>query len=221
MVTALMVMLLPACGDTPRRAAAQPAARTPGSASVIYVVRRSWHTDIGFEARDLPAPLSSVRSDFPAAQYLIFGFGDRRYLLANKPDVSNLLAALWPGPGLILVTGLTATPQAGFGQDNVIVLSVTRAQAQGVADFISQSMARGPGGLQPVAAGPYEGSLFYASTRRYSAIDTCNHWTAQALQTAPLPYHSFGVEFAGQIWSQVRRTALATPSNPAPLPPSD
>ena len=61
-----------------------------------------------------------------------------------------------------------------------------------------------------IADGPYPGSLFYVSTRTYSAGYTCNTWTAEALQTAGLPVHADGVVFADEVADQARRIAAAS-----------
>ena len=180
--------------------------------AVIYVARRGWHTDIGFAAADLQPPLNAVAAQLPGARYLFFGFGDQHYLLAKDRNAPVLLAALWPGRGIILATGLASSPQDAFGAAHVVAFWVTKKQALDTQAFVWQSLNKpsaeqeGSGsGLEPYAAGPYEDSLYFAATPRYSAFHTCNTWTAQSLRAAALPIHSVGVIFAGQLWSQVRR----------------
>ena len=174
---------------------------------LVYVVRRSWHIDIGFAAADLRGPLSSVESEFPSATHLEFGFGDRRYLMAQHHGAGNLLAALWPGDGLVLMTALNGTPQAAFGAANVVAFPVTSQQSRQIQAFIWRTMSSDVIPIKPVATGPYDGSVFYAAIPRYSAIHTCNTWAAEALHAAGLPIRSTGVEFASQLWSQVQRAA--------------
>jgi hypothetical protein len=186
--------------------AAQSSA-APQDSAVIYVARRGWHVDIGFAAADLQSPLRSLLDEFPGAQYLFFGFGDRRYLLAKNRNAPVLLAALWSGRGMILATGLTSPPTLAFGVRQVVALAVTLRQASDAQAFVWYSLER-PSGNDPVrsyGAGPYEGSLFFTATPKYSAFHTCNTWAAESLATAALPIHSAGVIFAGQLWSQVRR----------------
>jgi hypothetical protein len=174
--------------------------------NTIYVVRRMWHIDIGFSADQLQPPLLSVRTQFPSARYLEFGFGDRRYLMSQHHGAGSLLAALWPGRGLILMTALSATPQQAFGPDHVIELRATDAQLRRIQQFIWQSMTadRDTRSVAPLATGPYDGSVFYAALPRYSGLYTCNTWAAESLRSGPLPIRSTGVELAGQLWSQTR-----------------
>jgi hypothetical protein len=175
-----------------------------GSPVVIYVVKRSWHTDVGFDVADLHPPLASLRAALPDARYLLFGFGDKHYLLAHGQSSGRLFGAVLPGDGLVLLTGLQATPAEAFGAKEVTRLTVTAAQAQRLEDFVWRTLATQDGVASALAPGPYEGSFYYASVQRYSGFHTCNTWTAEALRAADLPVRTFGVEFSGQVWRQVR-----------------
>ena len=186
----------------------------------VYVVRRKWHIDVGFAASELGPPLASTddmqpvafaRAEFPAAKYLFFGFGDRHYLLAKNHNVPVLSGALWPGPALILLTALQGTPAAAFGGSQVIELQLSAARARAVQSFIRGSVAD----LSPYAKGPYEGSLYFAASARYSAFHTCNTWAAEALQAGDVPVRSRGVILASQLWARVSR--LGRPSSRAPV----
>ena len=201
----VLLLLLAACSTTPPRPVPAHGARPADSSSVIYLIRRKWHVDIGFAAADLQPPLASLRADLPAARYLLFGFGDRHYLLDKDQGLGGMLGALWPGPGLMLVTGLATTLQGAFGDGNVIEIAVTPAQSADVQGFVWRSLATNDGAIAPLRAGPYDGSLYYASSERYSALHTCNTWAAQGLQAAQLPVHSEGIAFAGQLWRQAQR----------------
>jgi Protein of unknown function (DUF2459) len=197
----------------PGVAQSSPAPQDP---AVIYVARRGWHIDIGFPAADLRPPLTSLLNEFPGARYLFFGFGDRRYLLAKHHHASGLLAALWPGRGLILATGLISAPPGAFGERYVAALRVTPRQASDAQAFVWQSLEKQfedgtvkpqseDGSVKSYAPGPYEGSVFFDATPKYSAIHTCNTWAAEVLAAGALPIRSAGVVFAGQLWKEVRR----------------
>jgi Protein of unknown function (DUF2459) len=168
--------------------------------SVIYVVRRSWHIDIGFAAADLRAPLNGLTAKFPGARYLFFGFGDRRYLEAKHHTAPVLMSALWSGSGLILVTALSSTPQEAFGADQVVALPLPQAGVDDLQAFVAKSLDD----LTSDIAGPYEGSLYFSAVPKYSAVHTCNTWAAEGLKTGGLPVYSAGVVFAGQLWTQLR-----------------
>jgi uncharacterized protein (TIGR02117 family) len=202
----LMTLALSACASVPPRAAIEPSPPADHSWTIL-VVRRGWHTDVGFLAAEIAPPLASVRAQFGDAHYLTFGFGDRRYLLARTSRSVDLIGAVWPGDGLILTTALQASAQAAFGAGNVAAIAVSRAQARDAQAFIWQSMRKQGGGALLVGAGPYRGSGYYAATERYSGLYTCNSWAAQALRAAGLPIRNTGVIFAWQLWRQVLRLA--------------
>jgi hypothetical protein len=193
------------CGAAPPRVADHDTLSSPESSAVIYVVRRAWHVDIGFAAAELQPPLASLRASFPGARYLLFGFGDRHYLVDQDRGPGGMLAALWPGAGVMLVTGLAASAQNAFGAQHVIEIRVSASQAAAAQRFVWQSLAAHADTVTSLRSGPYDGSLYYASTQRYSALHTCNTWAAQALRAARLDVHSAGVVFAGQLWIQARR----------------
>jgi hypothetical protein len=194
--------------------------RDPARSAVIYVARRGWHIDIGFDAADLQPPLGLLAPDFPGVRYLFFGFGDEHYLLSKNRNAPVLLAALWPGRGMILATGLQSPPSEAFGAAHVISLSVTRAQLQAAEDFVDRSFGAVKSAtdssashtgiddgrpIRPYGRGPYEGSLYFISKDEYSALHTCNTWAAEVLKAGGLHVHSVGVVFAGQLWAQARR----------------
>jgi hypothetical protein len=192
------------------------------TAQTIQVARRAWHIDIGFAVADLGAPLDSVAEQFPGATYLFFGFGDRHYLLGKSRNASVMLGALWPGPGIILVTALKSSPARAFGSAHVIELEVSSAQARAAQAFIWSSLANGGGlaadsTIAPYAQGPYDGSLYFSAIPRYSALHTCNTWAAEALKAGGLRVRSRAVVFAGQVWSQTKKLAAGgAPAADAP-----
>jgi hypothetical protein len=202
-VMALLLALL--AGFTPCVADSPAAYQGGDDSAVIYVARRGWHMDIGFAAADLQPPLKSVAAQFADVHYVFFGFGDEHYLKAKNHTTPTMLAALWPGPGLILATGLSSTPQEAFGIPNVIALAVTSRQSSDAQMFVWRSLHIQDEANPAYATGPYPGSLYFAATPTYSALHTCNTWAAESLAAAALPIDSAGVLFAGQLWRQARR----------------
>jgi uncharacterized protein (TIGR02117 family) len=189
-----------------------------GPPVTLFVIKRSWHTDIGFAVADLRPPLMSLHVALPNARYLLFGFGDKRYLVSHAGSVGRLSGAVWPGEGLVLLTGLEGPPEVAFGANEVARLNVSPSQAQALQDFVWRTFATDNGTAKLLAPGPYEGSLYYASTVRYSGLHTCNTWTAESLRAAGLPVHTFGVEFSGQVWRQVRKISAGSPRRLWPVP---
>ncbi|MFC7541391.1 DUF2459 domain-containing protein [Siccirubricoccus deserti] len=86
-------------------------------------------------------------------------------------------------------------PDAAFGAAASIPLRLPPGGMEGVAGFITASLAA----AEPLRAGPYPGSLFLPASREYSAFYTCNTWTAEGLAAAGLPVVPAGILFAAQI----------------------
>jgi Protein of unknown function (DUF2459) len=173
--------------------------------STVYVARRGWHIDIGIAVAELTPTLTAVAADLPQAHFVFFGFGDRHYLLAKKRNTPVMLGALWPGSGILLVTGIAGSPIAGFGADHVIQLTLQTEQMDALQAFILKSLQTEEGAIKVFRAGPYEDSAYFLAVPKYSALHTCNTWGAEGLKSAGLPVHVKGVIFAGQLWSQARR----------------
>jgi Protein of unknown function (DUF2459) len=190
---------------SPSAASTANAASTPVAAATVYVARRGWHIDVGMAVADLALPLASVAQTLPQAQYIFFGFGDRHFLLAKHHNAPVLLASIWPGQGLMLLTGLSAAPEQGFGADHVIRLMVGAEQMQALQAFVWKSLQTREGALTAQDPGPYEDSMYLPAAMKYSALHTCNTWVAEALRAGGFRVHSAGVIFAGQLWPQVRR----------------
>jgi len=197
--------LVSACAATGSSRAPPPPAGT--APTTLYVARRSWHIDVGFAVQALSAPLAAIASrEFPRARYVFFGFGDRHYLLSKDRNAPLLLEALWPGPGLILVTEIEVRPAQAFGAANVVEIPLEPGQALAVGEFIGQSLAHhADGTVAPSGQGPYEGSAYFDAVARYSGFHTCITWAAEALRSAGLPIRSRFTLVAGQLWHQVLR----------------
>jgi Protein of unknown function (DUF2459) len=173
--------------------------------STVYVARRGWHVDIGLSTDDLAAPLDAVAGDLPGARYVFFGFADKHYLLAKHHNAPVLLGALWPGDGIMLVTGLASSPDEAFGAKHVISLAFNAGEMRALQTFIWKSLRTQDESLIVYQTGPYDGSVYFLATPKYSALHTCNTWGAEALRAAGFHVHSAGVVFAGQLWSQASR----------------
>jgi Protein of unknown function (DUF2459) len=182
----------------------------------MYLARRSWHIDVGFAVGELDPSLAFIARRFPQAKYVFFGFGDRHYLLSKGKGPSALAGALFPGPGLILVTAIENSPAQAFGAAHVLEFALPAPQAAAAQHFVRGALAGGEGDIAPLAAeGPYEGSVYYAAVARYSALHTCNTWAAEALESAGFKVHTHLVLLAGQTWRQARKiNARAGPRSP-------
>lgn len=196
------------CALLPAACAAPIGPIGPPGPATLYVIDRGWHSDIGLPAAEVTEPLASLEGPFPGVRFLVFGFGERTYYMSHRPTSGESLRALLPSKSALLMTALSASPQAAFGASHVVRLYVSHAGMANVQAAIWQTLERRPGGkVAPLAPGPYPGSVFYAAHGTYDAFNTCNTWTAAMLHAAGLPVSTAGVMFAGQVMGMARRIA--------------
>jgi uncharacterized protein (TIGR02117 family) len=202
--TIVLGAALAGCATAPPSADLTAGPRT----ETIYLIERGWHTDIGITAEQLDPSLAALRGDLPGARVFVIGFGERAYLLRREHDFGDMLAALIPGPGALLVTFLRDPPQVAFPPADVVPLRVSVRGLARLNGFLARSFERAPDGApRHIAPGPYPGSLFYAASETYGGTFTCNTWTAEGLQATGLPVHAGGVLFADGVADQARRIA--------------
>jgi uncharacterized protein (TIGR02117 family) len=166
---------------------------------------RGYHTDIGFNVFDLTGPLADTARAFPGARYLLAGFGDRRFITTRNKWLGTWVAALFPGDGALLITALESDPESAFGGRNVVRLHVGAATFARIEGFVNDSFALDRGAPVFIGTGPYLGSRFYAASRTYDLLDTCNTWTAAALASGGLPEPVGFTLFAGQTMAGASR----------------
>jgi hypothetical protein len=179
----------------------------PGDA-IIYVIERSWHSDIGLPMEEIAGPLAALAQRFPGVRFLTFGFGERQFLLARQATVGGMLSAMLPSRSALLMTALDATPDAAFGARHVVMVRVSREGLARIEAALWQQLEKTPSDeAVTLGDGPYSGSVYYAAVGTYDAFNTCNTWTAEMLHAGGLPVPTAGVLFVGQVMGMARSIA--------------
>jgi uncharacterized protein (TIGR02117 family) len=201
-----LAVLLSACARIPLPIATDiPAAP---QIATVYLVERGWHTDVAVQVGPEIGPLAVFDRTFVGAEYLVFGFGEMAYSEAEDKDFGHMFMALFPSPGIMLVTALAKPPEEAFGAANVISFRVSQPQLDRLTAFVWLFLRKDQTGKpERMRDGPYPGSVFYGSDGIYAASYTCNTWTAEALARAGLPISPAGVLFAGQVMDQAKMVA--------------
>lgn len=178
----------------------------------IYVVNHGWHTGLIVRRADIPAGLWPESGDFPGADYLELGWGDWDYYQANDPGLwLTLKAAFWPTASVLHVVGIRGNLFDRFGGFEIIRLDPGSLGFAELAAFIDQSFARG-GKARALAIGPglvVGHSYFYVAHGRFHLFNTCNGWTARALEAAGYPMGIFRPLTADQVMAKARPFAAA------------
>jgi uncharacterized protein (TIGR02117 family) len=122
-------------------------------------------------------------------RYLQFGWGDRTWYMqtpswdrVNYLDIFRVL--LLPGnTTALLVKGHATVPR--YAGEELKCLRLSQADYSTLMGFIQQSFQPSlQGEKQRLGDSQDRESGFYAATGYYSALRTCNSWTAEALQSA-------------------------------------
>jgi hypothetical protein len=170
-----------------------------------YLVASGWHTEIALAVRAIGTPLRRLTSDFPGAAYLMFGWGERDYYMADDPSSGDALRALFPGPAVLLVTPLYRPPPDILVDAQVFGLKLSAAALERLADYMWAALDKSADGEpRKVANGRGLGSIFYAATGTYSVNFTCNTWSVEGLRVGGLPVTPSGVIFASQVVDQIQ-----------------
>ncbi len=161
----------------------------PNDGVTIYVATNGYHTGLllptsadgvdlsmAFRPTDLPDPRDS-------GDYLLFGWGDRDFFL-NTPTWADvrprtLVVALIGSGGSLLHVDHVHSPAEIAGARTVRLTSAEyRVLVAEIRRFAKLSSDGHP--ISTPGYGPRD--VFYDATGRYSAVTTCNVWTADRLR---------------------------------------
>lgn len=185
----VIVLAVCACAD-PQVARAPSENGNPAVA--IYLVAHEGHTGIVVPRASIPAGLWPESQDFPKADYLEVGWGDRDYYQGRDQGVwGTLRAALWPTPSVLHVVGVRGPVARYFRASEVVELMLSHDGFERLVRYIDEAHER-TGGAAAARLGPglYGDSSFYAARESFHLLRTCNVWTARALRVAGLDVHS-------------------------------
>lgn len=188
------------------------AARKP-----VYLVSHGWHAGIVVRRADLPAALWPESEDFPGAEYLEVGWGDRDYYQAREPGIWLMLkAAFWPTPSVLHIVGFSAPVASYFPHSEVVELELSQHGFERLAGFVHDRFDRN-GAARAARLGPglYGLSGFYPAHEKFHLFNTCNVWTARVLRAAGLPVTPSSAITTDNVMSQARRFGKTIQSRPA------
>ena len=178
--------------------------REGGPVIAIYLVAHDGHTGIAVPRAKITAGLWPESRDFPQADYLEVGWGNRDYYYGRNTDLWGTLNAVFPSPSVLHVAGFRGAPAEYFRANEIIELAVPADGFERLVRYIHDAHERA-GALPAAALGPglYGDSRFYPAWESFHLFRTCNVWTAHALRAAGLPFRD-AITMEG-LMSQGRR----------------
>ena len=165
-----------------------------------------WHTGLVIRADDVPGGVWPERADFPGARYLEVAWGDREFYMDPHAGLGLALKAAVVSSGSVLhVVGLAEPPARYFAGREVVEVALSRPGVEALVRFVDAAHARGEAArVSRLGPGLYGDSAFYPATERYSLVNTCNTWIADALRAAGCPVTPAWALTAGAVLRQVR-----------------
>lgn len=164
---------------------AQP--RGAGPLVAVYLVAHDGHTGIAMRRADILPGLWPESRDFPQAEYLEIGWGNRDYYYGRNQGVRGTLNALWPSPSALHVAGFSGPPANYFRANEIVELAIPVDGIERLVHYIHDAFERtGAQPAPPLGPGLYGDSRFYPAWESFHLFRTCNVWTARALRTAGL-----------------------------------
>lgn len=173
----------------------------------IFVTSNGWHSGIALRRVDVPLAIIPEAADFPDAAYLEFGWGDAVYYPTPQAGIGMALGAAFPGPAVLHLAGLADHPGRVFPTAQLVPLSLSDDALARLLAYLAASFdRRGATRAAPHAAGLYSFSRFYPATGRFHLLNTCNTWTARALQAGGLAIEADGVQTVDDLMARLRAT---------------
>ena len=183
----LVLLALGAC------AAPQPNPARPqgdGPVLAVYLVAHDKHSGIAVRHADIPAGLWPESRDFPRAEYLEVGWGDRDYYYGRNQSWGGALRAALgsDNPSVLHVAGVRGALTENFPVSEIIEVMLPRDGFERLVRYIHDAYDRaGAPAVAPLGPGLYGDSRFYPARESFNLFRTCNVWTARGLRGAGLP----------------------------------
>ena len=184
-----MLVALCACAAPPPNPVE---AKSSGPGVAVYLVAHDKHSGIAIRRADIPAGLWPESRDFPQAEYLEVGWGDRDYYYGrNQGWGAALRAALGSNnPSVLHVAGVRGPLTENFPASEIIEIKLSRDGFERLVRYIHDAYDRaGAPVVAPLGPGLYGDSRFYPAWESFNLLRTCNVWTARGLRGAGLPIH--------------------------------
>jgi uncharacterized protein (TIGR02117 family) len=172
----------------------------------VHVIDHGWHTGLVVPRAAIPPGAWPEHRDFPDAEALEIGWGDRAFYQATDVTVWMALRAAFASEGSVLhVVGLRRHVAETLPGTDILAIALSRAGFSALVRYIEDSHARDADGRAvPLGPGLHGDSRFYLAAGRYTLLETCNTWIARALRAAGCPITPAFAVTAGNVMWQAR-----------------
>lgn len=178
-----------------------------------FVVSHGWHTGLVVPASELNTLVPELATRFGAPAFYEIGWGDKGFYQAQDVTAGLALRAMfWSSGSVVHVVAVPRSPEMSFPESETMAVCLTPTQIKQLETFIVSSIVHDPAGrVVSLGKGIYGDSQFYDGVGRYSALNTCNKWTAKGLRSAGLEISPAFKLTSGSIMRFVRGNASPGP----------
>ena len=180
-----------ACGCTTRAAdrcasLREEANLQPTDSYSVYLVNHGHHAGIVIPLQPIPKAQWVNESGFGGYDFLEVGWGDEAFYRAGGMSIKLGLKALFmPTPSVLHLVGIRGGVRHYFEGQEVLSVTVPQESLERLSTFIEDSFARDEeGNIQWLGPGLYGSSAFFRAEGNYHLANTCNTWSARALNAA-------------------------------------
>lgn len=169
MARVLVIFVLAACGACTAPVKDMAAAHGAEPVASIYLVSHGWHVGMIVRQADIPVSVWPWGRDFPDAEYLEVGWGDRTFYQALNPHLGSALkAALLPTESVLHIFGFNGSVTANFPYSEIVEIKLPGGGMRRLAGYIAASYARDDAGnVRSLGEEFYRNRRFYASRETY------------------------------------------------------
>jgi len=189
--------------------AVPPVSAEPGHR--VSVVHHGYHTGIVVPTSEAATSGWGPVRDFPKAEYLEIGWGDRDFYMTPSPGLwLGVRALFWPTPSVLHAVAFVGPVDRRFPEAGVVELTLAPPGFSALLGAVQDSggTAGGPDerAYWPPALAPglYASSLFYAAWERFHLFRNCNVWVARVLAAADVPLRPGFALTADSLFAQLR-----------------
>ena len=166
----------------------------------VYIISHGWHVEVAFKGTFLKKKIPD-HEKLPEGDYLMVGWGDRKYYTADRAGVGLFLrAAFLPTRSVIHVAGLREAPDLHFSDSDIVEVRVSKAGLESMTDYMANQFSYGTSGrLKFAEDGHYENSAFFEAKGLYFFPKTSNKWVARVLRESGFPITPFYAITSGNV----------------------
>ena len=175
-----------------------------GYSKDISVINYGWHAGIVLKIKDINNSILEIEPMFKKFNYIEVGWGDEDFYRNHNPSIwMTLKAGIIPTSSVIHLRAINQNELNKFSEDNIVSLTISEKGFRQLSLFIQNSFAKENDKFIPISKGLYPNSIFYLSSKKYHIFNTCNIWTAQALQSAEIDISPSTSTTTNSLFSQI------------------